>query len=127
MDDPLPVRGVDRVDDLTRDRERLSQGYRRLSVVLNDFVERPAGHELHDERVNGGRVFESVNLRDVGMVERSQNLRLAPEAREPIGVGRERLRQDLQRDVAIELVIARAVSVGESVTGDGSCLPDPSP
>ena len=34
-------------------------------------------HQLHDERMDAGRVFESVDVRDVRMVERRQHLRFA--------------------------------------------------
>jgi hypothetical protein len=40
-----------------------------------------------------------------------ERLRFAREARQPIGIGREQLRQDLQRDIAIELRVTRAVDL----------------
>ena len=43
---------------------------------------------------------------DVRMVERREHLRLALEAREPIGVAMERLRQHLDGDVAVQLRVA---------------------
>jgi hypothetical protein len=43
------------------------------------------------------------------MVERGEHLRLAFEARKPVGIERVALRQDLQRDVAIELRVTRAI------------------
>ena len=45
------------------------------------------------------------------MIERGEHLRLALEAREAIGIGGERLGQDLDRDVAPELRVARAVDL----------------
>ncbi len=42
------------------------------------------------------------------MIERSQHLRFSLEAREAFGIKREGLRQDLERDIAIELRVARA-------------------
>ena len=45
------------------------------------------------------------------MIERREDLRFALEAREPIRIGRERVRQDLQRDVAIQLRVARAIDL----------------
>ena len=38
------------------------------------------------------------------MIERGERLRFALEARQPIGICGEQVRQDLERDVAIELV-----------------------
>ena len=42
------------------------------------------------------------------MIQRCEDLRLACEPREPLRIRREQLRQDLQRDIAIEPGIARA-------------------
>ncbi|MDA1097090.1 MAG: hypothetical protein O3B84_07540, partial [Chloroflexi bacterium] len=47
--------------------------------------------EFHHEGVNVTRLFESVDDRDVGMVQRGQGLGFTQEAREPLGVVRERL------------------------------------
>ena len=46
---------------------------------------------------------------DVRVIQRRQRLRLAREPRQPIGIAGEGVRQDFERDVAIELRIARAV------------------
>jgi hypothetical protein len=43
------------------------------------------------------------------MIQRCEDLGLTLEARHPIRIGREGFRQHLQRDVAIELRIARAI------------------
>jgi hypothetical protein len=43
------------------------------------------------------------------MVQRRKGLGFAQEAREPLGVVRERLGQDLDRDVTIELGVARPI------------------
>jgi len=50
-----------------------------------------------------------VDRRDVRVIERREQLRLALEACETIGIQRESRRQDFQRDVSIELRIARSV------------------
>jgi hypothetical protein len=49
-----------------------------------------------------------VNLRDVRMVERGQSFRFALKANQPLGVGGERFRQDLQRDVPLQARVACA-------------------
>ena len=46
-------------------------------------------------------VLEPVDRTDVRMVERREHLRFALETGEAIGIARERIGQDLQRDVAI--------------------------
>ena len=53
------------------------------------------------------------------MVERGQHLRLALEACEAIGIERERVGDDLQRDVATELRIARAIDLAHPARAEG--------
>ena len=48
------------------------------------------------------------------MIQRREHPRFALEARAPVGIGRERERQDLDRDVAPELVVARAVDLAHA-------------
>ena len=48
-------------------------------------------------------------MRDVRMIERGEHLRFALEARQALGVVRERVGQDLDRDVASELRVAGAI------------------
>ena len=45
------------------------------------------------------------------MVEGSEDLRFAFEAREPVRIGRERVGQNLERDVALQLRVARAIDL----------------
>ena len=60
------------------------------------------------------RILESVDGGDVRVIERRQHLRFAREARQPLGIGGERLRQDLERDLAIEPRVARAVHLAHA-------------
>ena len=64
------------------------------------------------------RFLEAVDRADVGMVQRREHPRLALEAREPIRVARERARQDLDRDVAPELRVARAVHLAHAARAE---------
>ena len=57
--------------------------------------------------------------RDVGMIQRGERLRFALEPRDPLGIGREQLGQDLDRDVAIELRVARAVDLAHPARAEG--------
>ncbi len=63
-------------------------------------------------------LFEAVDVRDVRMIQRGEGLRFALEAREPVGVARERLGQDLDRDVAIELRVARPIDLAHAAFAD---------
>ncbi len=44
----------------------------------------------------------------LGMVQSRENLRLAPEPGEAVGIVREMFRQELQGDIALQLGVARA-------------------
>ena len=48
------------------------------------------------------------------VIERRSELRLALEAREPLGIVRERVGQDLDRDVAAEPRVARAIDLAHA-------------
>ena len=54
------------------------------------------------------------------MIQRGEDLRFALEACEPIGIDRERLRKNLDRDVAIQLRIARAIDLAHAAGAEGS-------
>jgi len=73
MDDALLVRGIERVD------------------------------ELHDQRRDAARFFDAVDLRDMRIVQRREDLRFTPESGQSIGILRESLRQDFERNLATEL------------------------
>jgi hypothetical protein len=52
------------------------------------------------------------------VTQRRQDFRLALKARQPIGIGGERRRQDLQRDVAFEPCIACAIDLSHATRPD---------
>ena len=54
--------------------------------------------QFEDQRLHAVGFFEAVNLRDVRMVQRGEDLGFALEASQPIRIAGERLRQDLQGD-----------------------------
>ena len=89
MDDPLLVRRFERVGDLSRDRQRFVERNRAASNPHRQIV---AFDELHDEGVHAAAIFESVDRRDVRMIERGEDLRFALKAREAIGDRPQRLR-----------------------------------
>jgi hypothetical protein len=102
------MRCVERVSDLARDAERFGDG----DQTRDDHVrQRGALDELEHERGEAIGFFEAVDRADVRMIERRQDPRFAREAREALGIAREHARQNLDRDVATELRIARAVDL----------------
>ena len=64
------------------------------------------------------RFANLVNRDDVRMIERRGGARFALESRASIGIGGERLRQNLDRDVASELRVSRAIHVAHSTGAD---------
>ena len=115
MDDPFLVRGLERIADLARDGQRVRGPE---ASGLNDRVERLALHQLHHERRDPLGLFEAVDLRDVGMIERREQTRFALEPREAIGAAGECARQDFDRDVAPELRVARAIDLAHAAGAD---------
>ena len=111
MDDPFPVRRVECLGDLTRDRERLGDGQRPAGQTIG---ERRPFDELEDQRGHAVRFFEPVDRADVRMVERREQARFAREAGAALGIGREVRRQDLDRDVTTELAVARAIDLAHA-------------
>ena len=115
VDDPLLVRGFERLGNLLRDRQCLVERDRAACDPLRQVV---ALDQLHDEGVNVTRLFESVNDGDVGMVQRRQGPGFTLEAREPLGVVRERLGQDLDRDIAVQRRITRLIHLAHAALAD---------
>jgi len=97
MDDALLMRGLERLGHLARDVQCFGE---RHGSALQPRGQRLPVDELHDQGSARGRVFETVDLRDVSVIQRREELRLARKPRDAVRVGCERLRQQLERDVA---------------------------
>ncbi len=115
MDDAALVRGVQRVGNLPRDVQHLVERQRALRDPSRQIV---AVDELHHERAHAAAFFQSVNLGDMRMVQGRERLGLASETRQTIGIAREGFGKDLQRDVAIELRIARTKHLAHAAGAD---------
>ena len=108
MDNPLAVGLFERLCDLQSERKALSKGKRPL---FEAFGERRAVDELHDERLDAAALFEAEDRGDVGMVELGEELGFALEPRQALLVRGEFGRQDLDRDLAVEPGVGRAVDL----------------
>jgi hypothetical protein len=106
MNDALLVRRLEPRGDLPCDGDRLANRQRALAEPV---LERRPLYELKDERADAVRLLESMDRRDMRMVERGKNAGLALEARAAIGIVRKDSRQDLDRDVAAQPAVARAI------------------
>ena len=95
----------ERIGDLAGDLERLANPKWPLR---NPIGECQALDHLHDEGGYSGRIFEAVNMSDVGMVERREDSRFALKW----ATVQDRWRADrqyLDRHVAIELRIMGSI------------------
>ena len=126
VDDALRVRLGEPVGDLRRDLERLVDRHRPALEPL--LQRRPLVERHHDEQLPVVGGLDVVDRADVGMLGGRGRLRLAHEALLGGLVVAPLLRQELQRDEAAELGVARlvdhahraAANAGEDlVLGDG--------
>src|SRR5437868_2013910 len=62
--------------------------------------------------------FDTVDMSDVGMIERSQNLGLALESGRTPGIAGELFRQYLQRDIALQLRVPRPIDFSHSTRAE---------
>src|SRR5579864_9514343 len=67
--------------------------------------------QFHDQRPRVSRVFQAINGGNIGMVQRGEDLRFALETSHAVGVRGERLRQDLDGHVPVEIGVAGAVDL----------------
>ncbi len=116
MDDSQPVRRFESLCDLSGNRQCFIERNGATRDALRQVFAR---HELHGEGMDAAGLLEPVDLRDVLMVERRKGLRFAPEAGDAVRVGRERLGQDLDRDIAVEPRVSRPVDLPHPAGAEG--------
>ena len=115
VNDPLLMRGFERVRDLFRNGQRLIKRNRAARDALREIV---ALDEFHDERGGARTFFKPVDGGDVRMIERGEHFRFALKAREPIGISRERGWQDLNRDLTFQLGVRRPIHLTHPAFAD---------
>ena len=96
--------------------DRLTCGDRPFPQTL---AKRLAVEELHHGVHLRAVDAVVVDREDVRVGQRRDGLRFALEASEPIGIGREELGQDFQRNIAIQPRIVRAVDLAHAARSDG--------
>ena len=111
MDDAARMRGGQRVGDGDGDPEHLAEAH---PVPRNERIEALAAHVLHhDEIVALGR-FDLVNRDDVRMIERGGGLRFLDEPAAAVLVGDAIGGQHLDRHLAAQPRIARAIDLAHA-------------
>ena len=112
--DPLAVREAGRVQDLTGEVDRILRAHPPLDQVL----ERRAVDVLHRDEVSAVERAAVEDPDDVRVLEAGGSLCLALEALHELGVLREVVVQDLDRDLAVELGVVREPDVGHPARAD---------
>jgi hypothetical protein len=115
VDDALVVRVLERVADLGHDRQGLA---RREAALAHQPAQVRALDELHQQEPALARLAEIVDAHDAGMVEPREQACLAQEALGEARVPGRAGREDLERDVAVELPVPRAVDDPHAALAD---------
>ena len=108
MDHTCFVRGFETLRDLPANVERFANWQR---AALQALFQRFAFDEFEHQKIRRARLIDGVDLRDVGMVEARQRFRFALEAPQTFLVLREFVRQHLDRDLALQPRVARAIDL----------------
>ena len=117
----IPMRNPSGVSGRQRVRQRdgnLQQPLQRESVFRDDLLQRFALDELHRQEGDAVRLFDRVDRDDAGMIEGGDALRLAREAGTAMGIGGATFEQHFERDVAMQLRIARAIHLAHPAGAD---------
>ena len=96
--------------------DRLVDGNRSALQALGEIL---ALDELEHQVRLPVRFLEAVDGGDVGVVERGEDLRLALETSEPLGIARHIGGQHLDRHLAVELGVGRPVDLAHSARAEG--------
>jgi len=118
MNDVLLVGGLERIGDLPRDRQDVGKFQSAWGPLGKELGQRGAVDELHHERRHTVGFLEPVDLRDVRMVQRREHVGFALKSHDPLSVARERFGKDFQRNIALQLRVARPVDLPHPAGAD---------
>src|SRR6476469_1090681 len=102
MNDAFRVGSLERLGYLTRNRQRFGEW---KQTVLDPPRQRDAFDQFEHQRLPAVRLLEPVDRCNVGMIERGENLSLAPESRQSVRIEFEGAREHLERHVAIQFAV----------------------
>ena len=115
MEDPGTMRGGERLGDLDRPLDRLVECER---PACDPGLEGLAIDELHHDEVAPGVATDVEERADVRVVEPRDRTRLAVEALAPFLGSRDRRREQLERDRALEARVDRAIDLAHAAGAD---------
>src|SRR5262245_54258218 len=111
MNDSILVRGFQRFRNLSRNLERLINRYRS---TLDALGQRFSTDEFHYEEVLTGRLLESVDRRNVRMIQRCQHSRFAFESSDPFGVVTECFGKELDGNTAAQFQVSGLIHLSHA-------------
>ena len=117
VDDPPPVRLVQRIRDLDGNRECLIEWQRTLL--------QPLGHDLpveilHDQEVDAVPVADVVEMADVRVVQRGDRAGLELKSLLQVRIGGDMLGQHLDSDSAVQASVGGFVDLAHAACAEGS-------
>ena len=111
MNDAGLVRRLERLGDLRRDRQGVVERDRSLRDPLLQGL--PVD-QLQHERARAALLLDAVDLRDVRMIEGREQLGFPLEAGQAVGIAGKGVREDLQRDGAVQSGVATPVDLAHA-------------
>ena len=103
-------------NDLACDRQRL---IKRDGALLNAIGKRRPLDQLQHERRQAGGFFKTVDRCDVRMIQGGEDFRFTLKASQAIGIVGKQFRQNLQRHIPAESVVAGAVDLAHPSSPKG--------
>jgi hypothetical protein len=117
MSNALAVCGLQCFRDLDGQADSL---FGRKRAFAQPGLERLAFHELHDQGGDIAGLFQSVDDRDVGVIQRGEDLGLTPETDHVARVAGESRGQHLDSDIAPEFGVLRSIDFAHPTGADRS-------
>ena len=115
MDHTGFVCSLQRLGDLLGYRQGFVDGDRSLCDAIS---QRWPLDQLQHQRTGALRLFKAMDLSDIRMVEACKNLRLSLEPSEAIRISGERLGQNLQRHLPVQLGIGGLIDLAHTPLAD---------
>ena len=113
--DALLVRGFERAANLAGHQDCFSD---RQWTLGDPVLERESVDQFEDQHRVALVLLQAVDRGDVGMTQRREELRLAPESFEAMRIGREALGQDLERHAPPEPRVLRGIYLAHAPDAD---------
>src|SRR5262249_14847984 len=117
MGDAAFMGGVQAVADALCNVQRVFYGNAPARDALRQIF---ALNQFEHEITRAFRYLEVVNDGDIRMVERRENFRFTLESAHSVNIARELVRQNLDRDFALELQVAGAVDLAHAAFAEQS-------